>query len=188
MAHNNAFFFNGLSPNKTTMPQVLKQKLEESFSSIDTLQREMILTASAMFGPGFVWLVQAKDGSFSLLTTYLAGSPYPQAHYRQQPVDMNTEDRSVSEVLRRKLREPPVNSVGAHGARSQTPLPPGAADIKPVLCINTWEHVYLQDYGVGAFGVGGKKAYAESWWHTIDWDVVAANSSLFASGSGNYLR
>jgi len=148
----------------------------------------MVATASAMFGPGFVWLVLSPDGKFSLLTTYLAGTPYPQAHYRQQPVDMNTEDGSVSEALRRKLREGPANTAGAHGPNSKAPLPPGAADIQPVLCINTWEHVYLQDYGFGAGGIGGKKAYAESWWHAIDWKVVADNSSLQSTGSNKFVR
>jgi Fe-Mn family superoxide dismutase len=187
MAHNNHFFFNCLTPSPTAIPEALKEQLEASFSSIDTLKREMVATAAAMFGPGFVWLVQSKNGSFNLLTTYLAGSPYPQAHYRQQSVDMNTEDKSVSEAMRRKLREQPVGPAGAHGARSETPLAPGAADIKPVLCINTWEHVYLQDYGVGAFGVGGKKVYAESWWQAIDWDVVAHNAQS-GFGSSRYMR
>jgi Fe-Mn family superoxide dismutase len=182
MAHNNHFFFQGLSPHETVMPEPLKVKLEESFSSIATLRQEMTVTARAMFGPGFVWLVQSRNGTFSLLTTYLAGSPYPQAHYRQQPVDMNTEEKSFSETMRRKIRESPVNSIGAHGAKSEAPLGPGAADINPVLCINTWERVYLQDYGFV-----NKKAYVESWWHAIDWNIVAANASLSEPGFGKYL-
>ncbi|EPE29268.1 Fe,Mn superoxide dismutase (SOD), C-terminal [Glarea lozoyensis ATCC 20868] len=178
MAHNNHFFFSCLSPNKTAMPATLKHKLEQSFSSINTLEREIVLMASSMFGPGFVWLMQTKDGKFSLLNTYLGGTPYPQAHYRQQPVDMNTEDPNVPESVRRKLRMNPVNTVGAHGVNSKDRIPPGATDLTPVLCINTWEHVFIQDYGFGAGGVGGKRAYAEAWWTAIDWNVVAANSSL----------
>ncbi|RDL34588.1 uncharacterized protein BP5553_07716 [Venustampulla echinocandica] len=177
MAHNNAFFFNCLSPKPAAMPKILKEELTASFSSIETLKQEFIVTASSMFGPGFVWLVMGRDRRFSLLTTYLAGSPYPGAHYRKQNVDMNTEDKSVSEHMRRINRGPPANSVGAFGAYSgNQSLAPGAADVLPVLCINTWEHVYLPDYGVGAFGGGGKKAYAESWWNAIDWDVVANNA------------
>jgi superoxide dismutase, Fe-Mn family len=174
MAHNNQFFFSCLSPNPPAMPDVLKKELEDSFSSIETLRREFVLTASSMFGPGFVWLVKSKERKYSLLTTYLAGSPYPGAHYRQQPVDMNTEDKSVSEAIRRMQREPAVNTVGSHGRLSQNQsIAPGGIDITPVLCINMWEHVYLADYGVGAFGVGGKKAFAESWWEKVDWSVVA---------------
>ena len=47
---------------------------------------------------------------------------------------------------------------------------PGGADLEPLLCVNTWEHVWLMDYGVG-----GKRKYLERWWDRIDWDVVASN-------------
>jgi Fe-Mn family superoxide dismutase len=184
MAHNNHFFFSCLSPTETVMPEPLKKELEASFSSIATLRQELIVTASSMFGPGFVWLVKHPLGrKYSILTTYLAGSPYPGAHHRRQPVDMNTEDnKSISDALRRTLRSDPVNTVGAHGAYAEKKLPPGGIDLVPVLCINTWEHVYLPDYGVGAFGVGGKRAYAERWWDRIDWAVVANHADVRGSG------
>ncbi|KAH7417265.1 Manganese/iron superoxide dismutase [Cadophora sp. MPI-SDFR-AT-0126] len=172
MAFNNHFFFEALSPEPTAMPEALQADLEQSFGSIETLKREFVVTASSMFGPGFVWLMKNRAGKYTLLCTYLAGSPFPGAHYRKQSVDMNTEDKSVSEAIRRLQREDPVNTVGAHGQHSQKKLAPGGIDITPVLCINMWEHVYLADYGVGAGGVGGKKAFAESWWHTIDWSKV----------------
>jgi Fe-Mn family superoxide dismutase len=179
MAHNNHFFFSGLSPVETAMPEPLQKELEDTFQSIETLRKEMIVTASSMFGPGFVWLVKLPaTRKFSLLTTYLAGSPYPGAHYRRQVVDMNTEDPSVSESLRRTLSAEPVNTVGAHGAYSEKKLPPGGIDLIPTLCINTWEHVYLPDYGVGAFEGGGVRAYAERWWDRIDWNVVANHANV----------
>ncbi|KAH8815196.1 Manganese/iron superoxide dismutase [Xylogone sp. PMI_703] len=177
MAHNNAFFFSCLSPGPTTIPEILKKELEASFSSMETLQREFILTASSMFGPGFVWLVRTRDRKYSLLATYLAGSPYPGAHYRRQDIDMNTQDdKSLADYHRRVLAErgAPVNTVGAHGQFSKKDkLAPGGIDLTPVLCVNTWEHVYLPDYGIGANGVGGKRAFVEAWWNTIDWNVVA---------------
>jgi Fe-Mn family superoxide dismutase len=179
MAHNNHFFFSTLSPNPGPMPEALKTELVKSFGSIDTLRREFVVTASSMFGPGFVWLVKTKDKNYSLLSTYLAGSPYPGAHYRRQAVDMNTEDKSVSEALARKLGGPATNTVGAHGqySRNQS-IAPGGIEINPILCINMWEHVYLPDYGVG-YGEGGKKAFASAWWDTIDWEVVARNAEIF---------
>ncbi|KAJ5032560.1 uncharacterized protein L3040_009161 [Drepanopeziza brunnea f. sp. 'multigermtubi'] len=173
MAFNNHFFFESLSSTGIVpIPEILRLELEKSFGSIETLRKEFIATANAMFGPGFVWLMRSPRGKYSLLCTYLAGSPFPAAHYRQQPVDMNTEDRTVSESIRRLQREGASNQVGAHGPLSQGKFAPGGADLTPVLCINTWEHVYLADYGVGAGGVGGKKAYAQSWWYAIDWQVV----------------
>jgi Fe-Mn family superoxide dismutase len=178
MAHNNHFFFSTLTPKPQPMPEKLQADLERSFGSIETLRREFVVTASSMFGPGFVWLVKSRDRKYSLLCTYLAGSPYPGAHYRRQPVDMNTEDKSVSEAIARKHREPASNTVGSFGPLSfNQRIAPGGADLNPILCINMWEHVYLPDYGVG-YQAGGKKAFAESWWHAIDWSVVAENADV----------
>jgi Fe-Mn family superoxide dismutase len=175
MAHNNDFFFRCLSPTETTMPNALRVALEGSFSSIDTLRQEMIVTASSMFGPGFVWLVKAHQAGprqYALLTTYLAGSPYPGAHYRKQAVDMNTESEQ------RVTRGPVMNTVGAFGELSRKATAPGGININPILCINTWEHVYLPDYGVGVGGSGGKRTYAERWWNRIDWNTVAGNADI----------
>lgn len=173
------------------MPDQLKSRLEASFSSIETLQREFVVTASSMFGPGFVWLVKTKDDRFSLLTTFLAGSPYPGAHYRRQTLDMNTEDSSnptVSASIRSKIAGPHANQVGAYGQLSEKQMAPGGIDLTPVLCLNTWEHVYLRDYGVGVFGSGGKKAFAQAWWHKIDWNVVANHAGIRTTQSSFITR
>jgi len=45
----------------------------------------------------------------------------------------------------------------------------GGAEITPVLCVSTWEHAFLHD-----FGVGGKRRYLEAWWEAVDWEVVWA--------------
>ncbi|PSS03575.1 hypothetical protein BD289DRAFT_380851, partial [Coniella lustricola] len=94
MAFNNHFFFETLSGTggqdpAEHMPLTLKEDLELSFGSLETLQRELIITANAMFGPGFVWLVRLRDQSggpqrfpYRVLATYLAGSPFPAAHWR----------------------------------------------------------------------------------------------------------
>ncbi|KAL3423927.1 37S ribosomal protein S26, mitochondrial [Phlyctema vagabunda] len=187
MAHNNAFFFQGLTPEPTQMPEALKKELENSFSSIDTLKRELIATANSMFGPGFVWVVKSKSEKYSILTTYLAGSPYPGAHFRKQPVDMNTEN-DADHNRRAIMDSDPVNTVGSHGrlSKQQPKLAPGGIDVIPVLCLNTWEHVYLRDYGVGLNGHGGKRMFADSWWETIDWAVVANHAQIKAPSSKRF--
>lgn len=48
----------------------------------------------------------------------------------------------------------------------------GGADIDILLGVNTWQHVWLMDWGVG-----GKKQFLEGWWGAIDWDVVESNLS-----------
>jgi Fe-Mn family superoxide dismutase len=174
MAHNNHFFFSTLSNSSVPIPPTLQKALESSFSSIETLRKEFIATANAMFGPGFVWLVKSKDGKFALLNTYIAGSPYAGAHFRRQNRDLNTEadaPKTPADAARQQaLNALPIsNSVGAHGSFSATgKIAPGGVDVIPVLCVNTWEHVYLADWGVMQ-----KKAYLEAWWDRIDWNVVA---------------
>ena len=171
MAHNTHFFFDGISPTGTPMSNALRKELEACFSSIETLRREFVVTASAMFGPGFVWLVKAGPVDYRVLNTYLAGSPYPGAHWRAQTSDMNTvgSDGSAKNYFQN----------AAFGARRRAgDLPPGGVDLEPLLCLNTWEHSWLLDWGVGKDGVGGKAAYAEAWWELIDWKRVAEKANV----------
>ncbi|KAI9671516.1 MAG: hypothetical protein M1817_003568 [Caeruleum heppii] len=177
MAHNNHFFFNCLSPKDTDMSSQLNSDLSRDFSSVDTLRREFIATANAMFGPGFVWLVKTRDlgTTFRLLTTYLAGSPYPGAHYRRQSVNMTTQNQDSAKKLSQadfERQNNVQNAVGTFGPTSKQPeLGAGGIDLMPVLCVNTWEHVWLRDYGVR-----GKMEYLEAWWNRIDWGVVGNNA------------
>ena len=182
MAHNNHFFFKNLSPSPVAMPAPLKAQLDEAFGSIATLRRELVLTAAAMFGPGFVWLVKAGSHDYRVLATYLAGSPYAAAHWRRQDTDMNTHGRGGSAAP--FLRATAQGAGGGGGARwgatatasgfsSGAALPPGGVDVVPLLCLNTWEHVWLRDYGIG-----GKRAFAEAWWEVVDWEAVAEAAAV----------
>ncbi len=186
MAHNNHLFFQNLSPTPVAMPETLKASLEASFGSIETLRREMTITAASMFGPGFVWLVKTShpgmSTAFKVLATYGAGSPYPAAHWRLQGTDMNTAVGTRSNEAIAAGRE--YLSRSAYGAGKANDIgdkvehAPGGTNLLPVLCLNTWEHVWLWDFGfgVGSDG-GGKLAYAEKWWNAINWETVlkAAN-------------
>src|SRR5438034_8780394 len=68
-----------------------------------------------------------------------------------------------------KLRQ--MNPVGSMGPYSnQRVLAPGGIDIHPILCVNTWEHVWLRDWGVG-----GKAGFLEAWWDKVNWEEVAQN-------------
>lgn len=168
MAFNNHFFFRGLStdPNLVSAPSAeLMPLITRSFTSLETLQETMLLTADAMFGPGFVWLVQnpdTRDQPLKILTTYIAGSPLAGAHNRKQAVDLNTES--------------PESYAGSFGnaAKNKDAKPRkalGGVDVVPLLCVNTWEHVWLRDYGVA-----GKMRYLENWWGKIDWALVQQNA------------
>lgn len=195
MAHNNHFFFSGIAKTggedrSEHMSDQLTQALELSFGSLESLRRELIMTADAMFGPGFVWLVQQTDAPgaqarpFRILTTYQAGSPYSTAHWRSQGVDMNNHGGTgesgavIKEYFDRQNvanRREPVHASGADNSRISS-TPPGGTNIVPVLCVNTWEHVWMWDYGVG-----GKNDFVANWWGIIDWGRVQALSRLDSS-------
>ncbi|RAL62434.1 hypothetical protein DID88_005000 [Monilinia fructigena] len=189
MAFNNDFFFNCIQPEPTNdpvIPQKLRTAIEASFSSVDSLKKEFVLTASSMFGPGFVWLMKDRFDQLSILSTYLAGSPFPGAHYRRQAKDMSTESNNMTNYFRQKLTEPPANSVGAFGPMSKDKKAPGGIELTPILCVNTWEHVWIADYGMGADDIGGKKVYVENWWNVIDWKVVAELAALSGGSASRY--
>lgn len=174
MAFNNHFFFLGLNTDSTITSSPSAELLPEintHFSSLETLRDTFLATAQAMFGPGFVWLVQQNDSSqmpLRILTTYLAGSPLSGAHYRRQGHDLNTQNADTFQAL---------NKVGAFGASAkleQRPKKPlGGVDVVPLLCVSTWEHTWLHDHGVR-----GKSAFLEAWWDKINWDRVQKSVSL----------
>ncbi|MCJ1350518.1 MAG: hypothetical protein MMC33_000499 [Icmadophila ericetorum] len=195
MSHNNHFFFEGLSPHKTVPPTDLLTQITESFSSLSTLRTQFLATANAMFGPGFVWLIRkntfergsTSPGSLAILTTYIAGSPYPGAHARLQDRDMATTTTGVHPAdtphsyARNRMADKvygiegqAYGHAGSHGPHSASAkgqsLAPQGQDLDVLLAVNTWEHVWLQDYGVS-----GKKDFLERWWERIDWRKVDEN-------------
>ncbi|PYI28668.1 manganese and iron superoxide dismutase [Aspergillus indologenus CBS 114.80] len=174
MAHNNHFFFNCLSPAKTEMPEKLEKVITETCSSVESLKLDFLATANAMFGPGFVWLAKnlEREGMLHVFCTYNAGSPYPAAHSRRQAVDMatHTPDDPVGNQY--------AGAMGAHSP-NQKIMAPGAIDVQPILCVNTWEHVWMMDYGIA-----GKEEYLERWWDRINWEVVADNYDKISVNRG----
>ncbi|CAI6341642.1 unnamed protein product [Periconia digitata] len=189
MAFNNHFFFSGINatPGVDSIPsQDLVKEIKKHFSnSMDTFKDDFIGTAEAMFGPGFVWLVQTKSSEgakMKILTTYLAGSPLSGAHYRKQSHDLNTENADSYLGLN------PAGTFGQYSSAQKSDKKPasplGGVDVTPILCVNTWEHVWLHDYGVR-----GKVDYLENWWNKIDWNkalqftnVTRDSSSQFQQG------
>ncbi|KAI1804128.1 Manganese/iron superoxide dismutase [Daldinia bambusicola] len=189
MAHNNHFFFKNLlykndpsdGSSEERIPPSLKIQLEKQFSSIETLRREFLVTALAMFGPGFVWLVKnAQSTEMRILTTYLAGTPYTTAHWRRQGLDMNTQPIAANSPAKGFLERNQVGAGADIGAKfvPSSQSAPGGTDVIPLLCLNTWEHVWLRDYGIGAGGVGGKRQFVENWWETINWTNVESAASI----------
>lgn len=187
MAWNHNFFFEQLArlesavPGRppeevgfapVTMPSQLQKSLEDQFGTIETLRREMTITADVMFGPGFVWLIkQPRTAEYRVLPTYLAGTPYLTAHWRRQGVDLNTHAGAASPDSAATGREYLDRAQAAVGATAagQFDTPPGSGELIPLLCLSTWQHVWLRDWGIA-----GKLDFAEAWWDCVDWRKVEA--------------
>lgn len=127
-----------------------------------------------MFGPGFVWLTKNLDreGMLQIICTYSAGTPYPAAHARRQSQDMATHSSDI---------QAEAGFAGSMGAFSQNQknVGPGALDIQPILCVNTWEHAWMMDYGIA-----GKDEYLERWWDRVNWDIVLDNFNAHPAKKG----
>jgi Fe-Mn family superoxide dismutase len=182
MAFNNHFFFRGLNTARDVRSQPsqdLAMQINKDFSSLDTLRETFLATAEAMFGPGFVWLVQTNEpqlGSLRIVPTYLAGSPLSGAHYRRQSHDLNTHNADSYQALNK------VGTFGSAARQNTGPKKPlGGVDMVPLLCVNTWEHVWLNDYGVR-----GKRKYLEAWWDRIDWGIVLQNAAITPKGTQGF--
>jgi superoxide dismutase, Fe-Mn family len=77
-AWNHSFYWHCLKPKGGgEPPAVLKQKIEESFASVDACKRELANNAIAQFGSGWAWLV--LDGSgLKVVKTANAETPFAQ--------------------------------------------------------------------------------------------------------------
>lgn len=142
-------------------------------SSLESLKLEFLATASAMFGPGFVWLAKnlEKEGMLQIFCTYNAGSPYPAAYARRQEFDMNTQRGNEH-----------AGSMGVYSPNAPA-LAPGGLHLDPILCVNTWEHVWMMDYGIA-----GKDEFLERWWDRINWDQVYTTFASTSAKSSNFSK
>jgi Fe-Mn family superoxide dismutase len=68
---------------------------------------------------------------------------------------------------------PVANAVGAYGPLSANKTAPGGISVLPILCVSTWQHVYMMDWGLS-----NKKQFLEAWWDKIDWQVVADTAGV----------
>jgi superoxide dismutase, Fe-Mn family len=157
-AHHNHFFFKGLShqPEPSAPAPSMLAHIEEWFESMEQLREMFSDTARAMFGPGYIWLMaeQRHSKPMRVLTTYNTGSPFPEAHTRQQ---------SRGAALTRSL------TAGSFGDSSMNRAEQyhGAFVGQPILCLKMFEHQWMRDYGLA-----GKDEYVSNWWKRIDWDTV----------------
>lgn len=72
---NHTFYWKGLkAKGGGEPPAALKEKIEQSFGSVDALKKELAQAAGAQFGSGWVWLV-LQEGKLKVTRTAGADSP-----------------------------------------------------------------------------------------------------------------
>lgn len=77
-AWNHDFYFQTLSPSPVEMPEILEEKLVKTFGSTNNFKTEFIKAASTLFGSGWAWLCEDKEGALSIVQTQNADNPMTQ--------------------------------------------------------------------------------------------------------------
>ena len=72
---NHTFFFLTLTPHQAPMPEKLAVRLSEAFGSVENFLSEFTKAATGLFGSGWAWLAEDKDGRLSIVQTQNAGNP-----------------------------------------------------------------------------------------------------------------
>jgi superoxide dismutase, Fe-Mn family len=199
MLNNTRFFWEDSLSEKddkaSRKPGLLTMRsIEASFGSVATLREELLETADAMFGNGFVWLMKGKGvGDLKILATYNTGSPYKEAAPRRDDRNMaNVNMGSLSEQLSQSglgqstetrdilTGNSSAGYFGNHSANRSKNYA-GLLNMSPILCVNVWEHQWIRDYGLL-----GKKWYLGAWWDHIDWQKVEMNHNILEDPAATF--
>ncbi|ODQ80520.1 hypothetical protein BABINDRAFT_170945 [Babjeviella inositovora NRRL Y-12698] len=160
-AHNNHLFFEQLcdsASNRSAPSRTLLAKLESSFGSLDAFRNEFLLAADTLMGQGWVFLVEDKSKRVRIMTCNNDGTPYADGRHHEHDLNGPIDEAAYEFVTNTKQ--------GLQAGDRQFNL--------PLVCVNVWDHAYIQD-----FGVNGKADYLEAFWKALNWDVVNARLYSF---------
>lgn len=73
---NHSFFWEILSPSKTTPSGKLLKKINDTFGSVEKMQEIFNSAAATRFGSGWAWLILQKDGVMKVISTPNQDNPY----------------------------------------------------------------------------------------------------------------
>ncbi|KAG0092775.1 hypothetical protein BGZ93_005653 [Podila epicladia] len=158
-AWNNDFFLRSLTPEPKPMSDALAKKITESFGSVEVFKREFTTNALGLFGSGWTWLVEDKEGRLVLLNTYNAGSP----HHRRR---MQREDETSTDHDFAAQAQNPYSGASKYSAPAKLMA---NNSYVPILCVSMWEHAYMTDYGITN---EGRKKYLGNFFESVDWSAV----------------
>ncbi len=77
-AWNHNFYFQTLAPSPVDIPELLEEKLVKTFGSAADFKAEFIKAAATIFGSGWAWLCEDKEGVLSIVQTQNADNPMTQ--------------------------------------------------------------------------------------------------------------
>lgn len=72
---NHKIYFEGMTPVQKVMPERLRKRIIHDFGSIDEFNKQFTETATGLFGSGWVWLAEDKNGKLCILPTKDADNP-----------------------------------------------------------------------------------------------------------------
>ncbi|XOB60944.1 superoxide dismutase [Campylobacterota bacterium DY0563] len=72
---NHDFFWNGLIPGGSIIPQEVETALTEAFGSVEKFKEDFTNTAVNHFGSGWAWLVKDITGKLEIVATPNAATP-----------------------------------------------------------------------------------------------------------------
>ena len=75
---NHELFFENITPYMVDIPPRLRSAIIRDFGSIEQFKKEFSSAATSLFGSGWVWLVEDREGKLSILTTTNANTPITQ--------------------------------------------------------------------------------------------------------------
>lgn len=75
-AWNHEFYFEALSPSPQHRPEgALAKAVDRDFGSFDKMKEAIDKSAVGLFGSGWTWLVEDKEGNLRIVNTPNAGNP-----------------------------------------------------------------------------------------------------------------
>eukprot|EP01028_Stygiella_incarcerata_P000135 TRINITY_DN1018_c0_g1_i3.p2 TRINITY_DN1018_c0_g1~~TRINITY_DN1018_c0_g1_i3.p2 ORF type:complete len:157 (-),score=37.40 TRINITY_DN1018_c0_g1_i3:63-533(-) len=72
---NHTFYWKSMTPTGSKVPALVEQKLTKEFGGVMPFLDKFVASATGLFGSGWAWLVQRKDGSLAIRNTQNAENP-----------------------------------------------------------------------------------------------------------------
>ncbi len=85
---NHTFYWNCLSPSKTSASDELAGAIDDAFGSLDALKEKFIASATGNFGSGWTWLVKNSQGKLEIVNTSNAGCPLTEDYQPLLTIDV----------------------------------------------------------------------------------------------------